>query len=188
MKKIPVLFTLEKSHYHDYDFTDCYDINRNALTYSGQNAIIAHPPCRLWGRLAHLYTAPHSEKLLAIWAIIQIRKNGGILEHPAGSNLFRYMKIPMDGSPDQYGGYLISINQHWFGFQAQKRTYLYVLGCSRSQLPAMPICFRAVTHSISYSPNFLVLDKSKNSVTMLKLCEWLFSIQRIIESNKIPQV
>lgn len=182
--KIPILFTLPGSNYTKYSFTDCYDVNRNALSYKGTAAIIAHPPCRLWGRLSHLSKAPKSERLLAIWAIIKVRANGGVLEHPAGSRLFRKMNIPLDGSPDHYGGFVISINQHWFGFQAQKRTYLYIVGCSRSQLPPFPLSFNAVTHSISSSRNYLELDKSKNSVTVPQLCEWLFEIQRIIETNK----
>lgn len=186
MEKIPVLFTLPGSNYTKYSFTDCYDVNRNALNYSGQKAIIAHPPCRLWGRLSHLSKAPKSERLLAIWAVIKVRANGGILEHPAGSRLFRKMLIPLDGSPDQYGGFVISINQHWFGFKAKKRTYLYIVGCSRSQLPALTLNFDAITHSVSSSPNFLELDKKQNSVTVPKLCEWLFEIQRIIEANKKP--
>lgn len=182
--KIPVLFTLPSSYYLKFAFTDCYDEVRNALTFYGHNAIIAHPPCRLWGRLSHLSTAPRSERLLALWAVIKVRANGGILEHPAGSRLFEKMLIPLDGSPDQYGGFVISINQHWFGFKAKKRTYLYIVGCSRSQLPQLPLNFDAITHSVSSSPNYLELDKKQNSVTVPKLCEWLFEIQRIIENNK----
>jgi len=184
MEKIPILFVLPGSQYKTYPFTDCYDEERNALLFSGNDAIIAHPPCRLWGRLSHFSKAPPIERLLAIWAIIQVRKNGGILEHPAGSRLFRKMRIPLDGTTDQYGGYLISINQHWFGFQARKRIYLYILGCTRSQLPQVPLNFSAITHSVSTSRNYLELDKSKNSVTVPQLCEWLFEIQRIIQSNK----
>ena len=184
MAIIPILFTLPNSNYKKYHFTDCYDEEKNALNYRGQAAIIAHPPCRLWGRLRHMSKAPQVERILAIWAIIQIRKVGGILEHPAGSRLFRKMKIPLDGSPDQYGGFVISINQHWFGFQAKKRTYLYIVGCTRSQIPQLPLNFSAITHSVSSSKNYLELDKSKNSVTAPKLCEWLFEIQRIIEQNK----
>lgn len=182
--KIPVLFTLPGSHYKTYSFADCYDAERNALTFSGHTAIIAHPPCRLWGRLSHLSTAPQVERLLALWAIQKVRTNGGILEHPAGSRLFSKMLIPLDGSPDQTGGFLISINQHWFGFKAQKRTYLYIVGCSRSQLPPLPLSFDAITHSVSSSRNYLELDKKQNSVTVPQLCEWLFEIQRIIEQNK----
>lgn len=184
--KIPVLFTLPGSNYKKYNFTDCYDESRNALTYTGDQAIIAHPPCRLWGRLSHLSTAPQVERLLAMWAVQKIRTNGGILEHPSGSRLFSKMRIPLDGTPDQTGGFVISINQHWFGFKAKKRTYLYVVGCTRAQIPQLTLSFDAITHSISSSRNYLELDKSKFSETVPKLCEWLFEVQRIIQSNKTP--
>jgi len=42
------LFVLENSHYKGR-LPDCYDENRNALTYAGTNPVIAHPPCQLWG-------------------------------------------------------------------------------------------------------------------------------------------
>lgn len=183
IQKIPVLFTLPNSEYKKFSFTDCYDESRNALTYTGDAPIIAHPPCRLWGRLSQFSKAPQVERLLAIWTIIQIRKNGGILEHPSGSRLFKKMRIPLDGSPDNYGGFLISINQHWFGFKARKKTFLYILGCSRSQLPQIPLRFEPVTHSVGTTKNYLELDKSKNSVTTPALCEWLIEIQKIIVSS-----
>ena len=182
--RIPVLFTQSRSHYHSYPFTDCYGIDRNALNYKGTAAVIAHPPCRLWGRLRKFSTAPKAEKYLAMWAIQKVRVNGGVLEHPAGSSLFRTMRIPLDGTPDRTGGFLISIDQHWFGFPARKRTYLYIVGCKRSQLPPFPLRFSAVTHSVSNSRNFIELPKAQRSETVPALCQWLFQVQRTIEKNK----
>ena len=98
---IPVLFTMQKSNYLQFKECDCYDEKRNALTYNGLTAIIAHPPCRLWSRLRHFSKAPLKEKYLGIWAINKVRGIGGIVEHPAGSSLFRFMNIPMDGSPNR---------------------------------------------------------------------------------------
>lgn len=183
--KIPVLFTQSRSFYNSYSFTDCYDLARNAINFKGSEAVIAHPPCRLWSRLHKFSTAPKAEKLLAMWAVQKVRVNGGILEHPAGSSLFKKMLIPMDGSPDRSGGFIVSIDQHWFGFPARKRTYLYIVGCQRAQIPPFPLRFSAITHSISSSPNYLELPKAQRSETVPLLCEWLFSIQRIIEQNKI---
>lgn len=187
MNPIPVLFTLPNSNYLQYHFAECYDAERNALTFSGQSAIIAHPPCRLWSRLSRFSTAPPVERILSIWAIIKVRQNGGVLEHPAGSRLFRKMLIPLDGSLDNYGGFVISIDQHWFGFKARKKTYLYIVGCSRSQIPQLTLSFNAITHSVGTSRNYKELDSRQNSITVPALCEWLFEIQRIIEFNKLNQ-
>ena len=55
---------------------------------------VAHPPCRGWGRLKHLSKVSQSELDLAVFAVGCVRRNGGILEHPAGSSLWRFLGLP----------------------------------------------------------------------------------------------
>lgn len=187
-QKIPILFTQVNSNYLSYPFADCYDEKRDALTFSGHQAVIAHPPCRLWSRLRQFSTAPIQEKELAIWAINLVRKNGGILEHPAGSSLFSFMNIPRDGSYDEFGGFILSIHQHWFGYPARKKTYLYICGCTRSQLPSFPLSFNAIEYSVSNSKVLKEIPKRERSTTPSALCEFLFLIQIAIERNKSSKI
>ena len=48
---VTVLFVASDSIYKALG-CDCYDTERNALTYRGNNPVVAHPPCQLWGKMA----------------------------------------------------------------------------------------------------------------------------------------
>lgn len=132
-----VLYCNENTVYYDIPGIEVYDFTRNSLNFKKNVPVIAHPPCRLWSKLKKFSTAPESEKFLAISAVNHIRENGGVLEHPEGSSLFRYMKMPLDSKNDDFGGFTISVDQCNYGFQAKKRTWLYIVGCSRSDLPIL---------------------------------------------------
>lgn len=186
--KIPVLFTQSDSNYNNYKCFDCYDFERNALTYSGSSAIICHPPCRSWGRLRGLAHRVPVEHWLAVWSVFKIRKLGGCLEHPAGSTLWKFLKLPQPGGqPDEFGGFSISINQHWFGFSAEKNTWVYICGCDICDLPPVELNFSAVTHVIgnskSYSPK-KELAKNKRALTPIAFCFFLAHIILIINEKK----
>lgn len=189
-KRTPVLFTMSKSNYEYFD-TDCYDINRNALTFTGNQPAIYHPPCRSWSRLKYFSRHPPEEKLLAIWSVVMARKYGGIVEHPSGSDLFKFFDIPHNSQPDKYGGFLVSINQFWFGHRAKKKTLLYFCGLQIDQLPSMPINFNAITHSVAgtapkykQSYNQKPITLSERSSTPIELCKYLLSCIDIIKSNQ----
>ena len=118
---------------------DCYDAARDARTYQGPHPIIAHPPCRGWGRLRGLAHATDEEKAIGPWCADQVRAWGGVLEHPAHSTLWSAADLPQPGSTDQFGGFTLDVEQFWWGHRAQKRTWLYVCGCARKDVPSMPI-------------------------------------------------
>jgi hypothetical protein len=68
-----------------------------------------------------------------------VRLCGGVLEHPAGSRLWKEAELPLHGEfPDKFGGFTIEIDQYDFGHVAHKQTKLYICGVSYSQLPPMP--------------------------------------------------
>lgn len=75
--KVAVLFALKNSIYKTIPGCDVYDIKRNALTFPGRLPIVAHPPCRAWGRLRGLANIVEEEKDLARWALSQVRQWGG---------------------------------------------------------------------------------------------------------------
>ena len=128
---------------------DCWDSNRDALTWSGGSTVIAHPPCRTWSRLAPCATkAIPGEKELAPWAVTQVQKWGGVLEHPAGSRLFAHCNLPDAGDPpDEHGGIVIEVNQWHWGHRARKMTKLYIVGAS--SIPAMPVRMGKPTHCVT---------------------------------------
>jgi len=94
---IAVLFARDDSRYKELDGYDVYDINKDARTFCKKIPVIAHPPCRAWGMLSHMANPREGEKQLAYLALAQVRLNGGILEHPAGSRLWKEAPLPLAG-------------------------------------------------------------------------------------------
>lgn len=118
---------------------DCYDEKRDARTYSGRSPVIAHPPCRGWARLRGFSKHAPEELDLARFAIATIRRNGGVLEHPAFSTLWQDCALPNPGrGMDCHGGWTFSLDQSWYGHRAPKATWLYIVGLKPRDVPPIP--------------------------------------------------
>lgn len=137
----------------DCVFVDCWDVFRDARLYDGPHPVVAHPPCGPWGRLRHLYRGYEHD--CAPRAVEQVRRWGGVLEHPAGSKLWEHCGLPVppydyweeDTSVhDSFGGYTIQIEQVEWGHVARKRTWLYLVGVPREALEGPPYPGRQPTH------------------------------------------
>lgn len=107
------------------------DLAKDARTYTGPLPIVAHPPCAPWSRL-HAFSKGEGRDCGPI-AVEQVRKHGGILEHPADSNLFKHCNLPRPGElfEDSHGGYTVALYQGDYGHPAPKLTWLY---CVRTRL------------------------------------------------------
>ena len=189
--QIPVLFVNEKTVYSQLD-CDCWDEKRNAVKISSRLAGVYHPPCRTWGRLRSFANFHPGEHWLAVWAIIRIRKYGGVLEHPAGSTLWKLMCLPLPGSGyDSFGGFSVKINQHDFGFECEKNTWLYICGIDVNLLPVQPLNFNAITHTISSSKiksGKKEISKNKRASTTIILAAYLVQIAEIINYKKLSNL
>ena len=106
-----------------------FDESRDARTYTGPGPVIAHPPCGPWGALRHMCKATHEERELALIAVGQVRRFGGVLEHPAGSRLWATCDLPLPESmfPDGFGGRSYLVAQGDYGHKAPKATWLYAV-------------------------------------------------------------
>lgn len=149
---VSVLFARSDSCYFNL-VADVWDIRRDARGYLGMNPVVAHPPCRGWGRLSHLAKPRHDEKALGLFAVECVRKYGGVLEHPWASKLWAAALLPLPGAVDAWGGFTILVEQGWFGHAAPKPTWLYVCGANRSDLPFIPVqLHRAAGRTLDLSP------------------------------------
>jgi hypothetical protein len=135
---ITVLFARADSAYKQYADLDVYDAARDALTFKGNTPVIAHPPCRAWGRLSHMANPREGERELALFALDKVRALGGILEHPKGSKLWKEKRLPLGDDVDEHGGFTLEIDQYDFGHVAPKKTLLYIVGVSKADLPVIP--------------------------------------------------
>ena len=138
LKMTAVLFARADSAYKNYKCFEVYDIARDARTYCGSSPVIAHPPCRAWGILAHMANPREGERELAYFALAQVRLNGGILEHPSTSRLWKEARLPVGMLQDEFCGFTVEFDQFDFGHVAHKSTKIYVCGIRPEQLPAMP--------------------------------------------------
>lgn len=164
---ITVLCVMEDSNYFKIPDLDLWTKERDAWNYIPDGKpIIAHPPCQQWSRLKNFAKKDDKEKQLAVYCAQLVKNNGGILEHPAGSALFEYVGIPRNK--------IRSIDQHWFGFPARKRTYLYVEGVN---LEPYQLLFNAVEKKVAD------LSRKQRSKMPLTMCEWL--VKSIKYSEKI---
>ena len=159
-----------------------WDEQRDARTYAGPWPVVAHPPCGPWGRLRHLYRG--SEHELAPLAVEQVRKWGGVLEHPANSLLFGELGLPsVGGLPDAAGGRVVAVEQVEWGHACRKPTWLYVVGGWVQKTPPYP--GRKPTHGIWYGrfersghtgPVLLCASKEIRRRTPVAFAEWLVSL------------
>jgi hypothetical protein len=120
-------------------------------------AIIAHPPCAQWARLRHFAHSDIKEKNLAIFCYEKILIEGGILEHPFASSLWKYLGIEKK---------IINTDLHSFGFKALKKTSLYFHNCKPL---AFPLCFDAITTTVDK------MSYTSRSITPVKFNEFLVS-------------
>ncbi len=178
---VAVLFARKDSIYKAMPECDVYDIERNALTFPGGTPIVAHPPCRSWGRLKAFSKGDHKEKQLAIWAVRQIRKHGGVLEHPETSSLWKVLGLPLGSQRDKWGGFTLSVDQSWFGHRARKRIWLYIVGIEPSQIPAYSMNFKPVEFWVSSSQRAFqrpTISKAEREATPPDFARWLVALAK----------
>lgn len=173
MKTVAVLFAHRHSPYKGFDLADVYDEDRDALTFSGGLPVVAHPPCRAWGRLRQFSKHQNAEIQLALFAVDQVRRCGGVLEHPACSSLWPAAGLPAPGYRDSFGGMTYVINQSWFGHRAPKLTWLYIVGAS--ELPDVPFHLGIAPGRIES------MGRTEREKTPFELAKWLFDL-----ATKIP--
>ena len=184
---VAILFARADSIYKTMPGCDVWDIERDARQWPGGSPVIAHPPCRAWGRLAHMANPRPEEKDLARFAVAAIRKWGGVLEHPKASKLWPDQGLPQPGRRDAFGGFTLPIFQQWFGHRAEKATYLYIVGIEPRELPAIPYSMTEATHVIASSTHRQKRDhlhfrpevtRSEREATPQALAEWLVAVAR----------
>ena len=189
-----ILFARRDSVYKSIEGCDVWDIDRDARGFAGGMPVVAHPPCRAWGRLTHFERPSEGEKELAPWSVAKVRECGGVLEHPASSRLWRVCGLPIGAARDSFGGFTLSVDQHWWGHRANKETWLYVCGLARMDVPQYPIRIDEGTHCImcdrrGFSRNRwkATLPKREREETPKAFAEWLVELARLSRPNDKPR-
>ena len=183
MQPVAALFIRADSIYKTMPGVDCYDIERDARTWLGGCPVVAHPPCRAWGRLRQFAKPREDERELGIWAVEQVRRWGGVLEHPAESTLFAHCSMPRPGKfPDSFGGWSTELDQFIFGHRAKKATWVYVVGPMPAELPTRPVRVGSPTHCIRPTkayPRLPSVTKAEREKTPPEFARWLVEAARV---------
>lgn len=152
---------------------ECFDEHRDARTYEGLLPVVAHPPCRAWGRLRHFAKPRHDERDMALHAVDLVRRLGGVLEHPQNSLLWPVAGLPGPGHRDAWGGWTLVANQSAWGHEAPKPSRFYIVGCEPVSLPALPIRLGEPAGRIEN------MCRQKRERTPPELARWLCEVAEI---------
>lgn len=136
---IAALFVQNGGCYYGIDGIDPWDIDRDARLYQGPFPVVAHPPCQLWTRFAHVnfkrwggeHNRPGNDGGCFASALDSLRKFGGVLEHPAFSDAWKAFNLPrpVHGKWTESNGlWVCEVWQSAYGHKARKRTWLLYSG------------------------------------------------------------
>lgn len=126
MITVAALYVDPRGPYPSMPGVECWDESRDARAYAGPHPVVAHPPCGPWGRLHRFCT--RQDASLGPIAVEQVRRWGGVLEHPKASRLWQHCSLPLPGElPDAFGGRTAEVAQVNWGHRAQKDTWLYIV-------------------------------------------------------------
>ena len=146
---IAALYVAKGGSYYGLPDVDPWDQDRDARRYGGPWPVVAHPPCQRWGKM--YFGQPLTVKLTGKRkikgddegcfksALFDVRRFGGVLEHPWESHAWPYFGIK---EPAREGGWIQADEYGWtccveqgrYGHYARKPTLLYVVGCERPEL------------------------------------------------------
>jgi len=185
---VAALFVRADSIYKTMAGIDAWDATRDARRWPGGCPVVAHPPCRGWGRLRQYSYASEAERALAIDAVRSVRAFGGCLEHPAESSLWIHCSLPRPGhTPDVFGGWTLAVEQFHFGHRAEKATWVYVVGCAPDDVPAIPVRAGSATHCIRPTrayPRLPSVTKREREATPPEFAHWLVELARRCGGNE----
>lgn len=153
---IAALFVESQGIYSDMPGVDPWDIERDARKYKGPHPVVAHPPCKRWGRF---WSGGPSAKVRRKLgddggcfpaALYAVRQFGGVLEHPEASKAWEVYGI--DKPPwragwvpanDGHNGWTCCVAQGNYGHPSRKLTWLYAVGVVRPELDwSIPVGMR----------------------------------------------
>jgi hypothetical protein len=190
---IDVLFAEKDGVYSRIKSCNIWDIEKNALNYKGSNPVICHPPCQLWGRFAKInykrwggdHNKPKNDGGCFEFALNMVRKNGGVLEHPAYTYAWKEYDLikPILGGWLYCGNdeYVCEVYQSSYGHLAAKKTWLFYKGKMPHNLNFTKI---KGTHQIGFrdqrgkEKNKPTLSGKKASATPIKFANELIKLAK----------
>lgn len=195
MRTVAALYVDPRGPYPKMPGVECWDEQRDARLYAGPHPVVAHPPCGPWGRLKN--RCKNQSATLAPAAVDQVRRFGGVLEHPADSKLWSHCGLP---KPYEFfgdlHGFTIAVEQSDWGHKCAKPTWLYLVGISVIDVKSLMVRTKRpgnITHGIWYGsfersghagPKLIAASKEIRRRTPPAFAEFLVELAR--NSRKDP--
>ena len=146
MPEVAALYVEHGGVYYGLEGVEPWGLpERDAREYAGPHPVVAHPPCKRWGRYwpggPSVRVRKHKGDdngcfAAALWAV---RTFGGVLEHPEASHAWRWFGLERPDKAggwaglDWYGGASCCVEQGHYGHRARKATWLYAVGVNIHQ-------------------------------------------------------
>ena len=139
---IAAIFVANPGVYIGLPDVDPWDRERDARLYDGPWPVVAHPPCQLWTRFAHVnfarwggeHNRPGNDAGCFKSALSALDRCGGVLEHPAFSDAWAAHDLPrpdksaLGWQASSCGRWVCEVWQSAYGHLARKRTWLLYRG------------------------------------------------------------
>lgn len=174
VSQVAALFVLTDGPYFGLPGVDPWDELRDARAYAGPHPVVAHPPCRLWGKMARVnfarwggdHNRPGNDGGCFAAALAAVNKFGGVLEHPAHSYAWEAhgLKKPEGRWRRSGHGWVCEVWQSAYGHKANKATWLYFVGLNRP--PELDWSRPVGTHQVGFQDR---RGKERNKPTLPKL-------------------
>ena len=175
MPIVSVLCAARNSVYHTMPALVVYDERRDAKSFPGGTAIIAHPPCRSWSvKTKHQAKPQPGERELGLWCCEQLRQCGGVLEQPAHSEMWAAARFPEPGQGVFDGVWSLEVWQAWWGYPMKKTTWLAFAGIAPDDVET-PLRLHPRGGDLRREQ---VMSKNQRSATTREFAEWLVSMAR----------
>ena len=174
LRSVSVLCCRRDSEYKRISGVDVFDQVRNARWFEGSNALVCHPPCGPWsGHCSHQAKGELGERSLGPFCVSLLRRNGGVLEHPAHSRLWGWEGLPEPGHGVDGVEWSIEIEQGLFGYRlTRKRTWICFFGVRSRDVPAWSL---SLWSEGGEERRWQGSSERQRSLTVLEFGEWLVS-------------
>lgn len=140
MQPVAALYVETGGSYFNLPGVTPWDQKEDARTYTGPDPVVAHPPCQRWGQLGAAsyarwggqHNKPGYDGGCFKAALFDVRRYGGVLEHPAKSKAWAAFDLPkpVRGGwiKTPCGGWVCEVWQSAYSHRANKATWLYYVG------------------------------------------------------------
>lgn len=190
MMDVAALYVHTNGVYFGLPGVDPWDESRDARLYRDRHPVVAHPPRSRWCQLAYINQKRYGHKVgddggCFASALENVRRCGGVLEHPAYSYAWPAFALPKpvkgQWTSAGEGAWVCEVSQSAYDHPARKRTWLYYVGTNppadmdwRELEPTAQVSF-CKNHGNSALPR---LSKKAASATPIKFRDALLSLAR----------